>query len=223
MKKILSILIIVAIIGFGAYVYSTRPVSAPNESVRSATDTLKPMSNVTTVYRISQENSRAEFQMNELLYGKPKLVIGTTTQIAGDIAITNSHIDMGEFKIDARTFITDSTQRNNAINRLILKTGTAGNEYITFRPFSNDFKGAIVPGQSMTFNVDGELIIASVKKPATFKVTMMLSGDTLTGTAETKVKRADYNLVIPNLSFLANIDEEVSVIVNIMAVKVAQQ
>jgi polyisoprenoid-binding protein YceI len=220
MKKVLLVLLLLALIAIGAYAYVTSPVNAPTEDVQTVTDTLRPLDpSQTQVYRIS-EGSLVEFQMNELLYGKPKLVIGTTTEIAGDIGITTNHIQLGEFKLDARTLITDSAQRNGAINRLILKTGTAGNEYITFKALSHDFVGTIEDGKQASFNATGDLTISGVTKSATFAIKMKKQGDTITGTAETKVKRSDYGLTIPNLSFIANVDDEFLVKVMVIAKKV---
>ena len=39
----------------------------------------------------------------------------------------------------------------------------------------------------------------------------------MTGTAETKIKRSDYNLVIPNIPFVASVDDEFAITVNIVA------
>jgi polyisoprenoid-binding protein YceI len=221
MNKILGTAIIIAVVLFAGYLYATRPLSKPTEDVQNVTNTLKPLSNITSVYRISKEGSKVEFQMNELLNGKPKLVVGTTTQIAGDIAITNSHVDFGEIKIDARTLETDSSQRNAALNRFILKTGTAGNEYITFKQISNDFKGTIKEGEEAAFTATGDLTISGVTKIQRFTITMKLSGDTLTGRAQIKIKRSDFGLSIPNLSFIANVDDEFPVTIDITAKKVS--
>jgi polyisoprenoid-binding protein YceI len=222
MKKILIALIVIILIGAGAYAYIVRPVAAPTEDVQSVTDTLKPFDNTaTTLYRLT-DGTTAEFQMNELLYKRPKLVVGTTTEVAGDIAITGDHIQMGEFKLDARTLTTDSSQRNGAINRVILKTGTPGNEYVTFKPQTNDFTGKIEEGKPVAFNVNGNLTVSGVTKPVTFKVTMTVNGDTLTGKGETRIKRSDFGITIPNLSFLANIDDEFPIFIDVVAKKVAQ-
>jgi polyisoprenoid-binding protein YceI len=220
MKKTLIIIIVIGLLGFGAFAYLTRPVAAPTESVQSVSETLNPLSSRTTVYRISQKDSYVTFTLGEELRKVPTVVVGTTTEIAGDLAITDSHIDVGAIKIDARTFVTESEKRNDTINRRLLKSGDAGNEYITLKSASSDFQGTIVPGKSVSFNITGDLFIAGVTKFAVFKVTAIVLGDKLVGTAQTKVKLADFDIKIPTLDFIANVDEDVLVNINISADKV---
>jgi polyisoprenoid-binding protein YceI len=221
MKKIFWILAILIIAMGSFYFYITRPVPVSDQNVREVTGKLRPLTNRTTVYRIG-EGSKVEFQINELLNGKPKLVIGTSTEIAGDVAVTDGTIQFGEMKLDARTLITDNSNRNGAINRLILKTTKAGNEYITVKPISTDFTGRLQEGVSATFNLTADLTISGITKLARFRVNMMVSNGQITGTAETKIKRSDFKLNIPNLSFIANVDAEFPVIITVVAEKVAE-
>src|SRR4051794_30541351 len=132
MKKIiLSIVVIAALIAGGYYLYITRPASAPSQDIQAASDTLNATA-TSTLYRISQSQSSAQFTINEMLYGKPKLVIGTTTQIAGDIEVSPAKMTIGTIKLNAKTLTTDNTSRNGAINHLILKTDSPANEFVVF-------------------------------------------------------------------------------------------
>lgn len=222
MKKIIS-LVVILLVFIGLYFYNTRPVAAPTQDIQTVSAKLPAGSTVSNVYRIQQTDSKVEFSINELLYGKPKLVIGTTNQVAGDISLSkDSQINIGELKISASTFVTDSTQRNGALARLILHADKPENEYIIFKPTSNDLKESIVLGKEVVFNVSGDLTISGVTKPATFKVVANVTADSITGTAEATVKRGDFNLIIPNFSFLANVDESFKVNLTIVAKKIMQ-
>ncbi len=220
MKKILGTLVIVGAVGVAAYLYITAPVSVPTTDVQTVTGTLNPLSDKTTVYRISKEGSLATYEIDETLSGKPKHVVGTTTQIAGDVAFTGPQIDFGEIKIDARTFVTDSEKRDNALNRFILNTGKEGNEYIIFKPISTDYSGSATETGEMAMNVKGDLIISGVTQLAEFSVTMKFEGDKLVGTAKTTIKRSDYGIKIPELDFLANVSDNVTLTVKVTADKV---
>lgn len=223
MKKLLVFIVVVAAILFGVYYYYTRPVAAPAENIQDVTPKLPAGSATSSVYRISSVDSKVEFDINEKLYNKAKLVIGTTDQIAGDIAVSNdSKLQVGELKIAASTFVTDSTQRNGALARLILHSDQAANAYIVFKPTSNDIVGSVKMGTPMTFSVSGDLTISGVAKPATFKVTATITDSSIIGVAETTVNRSDYNLVIPSLSFVANVDESFPVKLNIVAKRIMQ-
>lgn len=219
MKKTLLIIVLGIAVLYGAYLYMTRPIETPTVDVQSVTDVLRPMSDVTWLYRIAT-GTIATFEMNELLNGNPKLVVGTTTEVAGDIGITNNHIKLGEIKLDARTLITDNERRNGAINRIILKTTEPGNEYVTVLPLATDFEGEIILGTPVTFKATTELTISGVTRRTDFDVTMTITEDKITGIASTKIKRSDFSISIPNLSFIANVDDEFPIRVEVVAERV---
>jgi polyisoprenoid-binding protein YceI len=141
--------------------------------------------------------------------------------VAGDIAVTAQGISLGELRLDARTLATDSANRNGAMQRFILKTTTAGNEYIVFKPTSG-YAGTVSLGTPVSFDVAGDLTIAGVTKPAVFKVTATVTDTKVTGTATTRIKRSDFGLIIPNIPFVANVDDEFPVTLQIIADKVMQ-
>lgn len=217
MKKVLWSIVLLALIGAGAYAYVTRPVSAPTIDVEGAAGKLPAGSATSSVYQIQSDESLVKFTMNELLNGKPFLVVGTTTQVAGQVSVSASGVTFGSLAVNAKTFVTDNPRRDNAINRAILKTeGNPANELITFDPKAG-YSGAITPGQPVSFDLVGDLTISGVTKPATFKVAMTVSGDQVTGTATTTIKRSDFGLVIPNIPFVANVDDEFPVTVQVVA------
>lgn len=223
MKKIVAIIIIVIFLGVLTFVYATRPVYLPTSDINTLVSAKLPADSATSsVYRISQEKSLVKFTMNELLNGKPFLVIGTTTQIVGDIAVKDGKIQIGELAINAKTFVTDSPRRDGAIARFILKAETVGNEFITFKPSLNDFVGSIESGKQVNFNLSGDLTVSSITKPVIFKVIATVTDEQIIGTATVTIKRSDFNLKIPNLSFIANVDDEFPVTVSIVAPRIMQ-
>ncbi len=217
MKKILWIIIAVIIILAAGFMYFTRPASLPSQDINAVSTKLPAGSATSSVYRISQEKSLVRFTMNELLNNKPFLVVGTTTQIAGDIAVKDGKFEIGTLTLNAKTLVTDNSRRNGAIVRLILKAESPENEFITFKPSTTDFTGPVVLGAASTFNVPGDLTISGVTKPVVFKVTATATADSVTGTASVTIKRSDFNLVIPNLSFIANVDDEFPITASIVA------
>lgn len=215
MKKALIALIAIALVGYAAYAYITRPVGAPTQDVGKVSAKLPAGSATSTVYRISQEKSLVTFTMNELLNNKPKLVVGTTTQVGGDIEVKDGKIVLGTLSINAKTLVTDNANRNGAIVRLILKSDKPENEIITFKPAS--ISDAQITAGKASFAVMGDLTISGVTKLAAFTVTAAVTDSQIKGTAETKIKRSDFGLTIPNLSFIANVDDEFPVKAEIVA------
>ena len=69
-----------------------------------------------------------------------------------------------------------------------------------------------------TFTMVGTLTIAGVTKEQTFRGTATFTSEnTLIGSAETTVNRADYNLVIPSIPFVADVDEQVKLKIELTA------
>jgi hypothetical protein len=70
------------------------------------------------IYKISQADSEVRFELDEDLRGVRKTVVGTTDQVAGEIAVDLSdlsNVQAGVIQINARTLTTDNNFRNRAI------------------------------------------------------------------------------------------------------------
>ena len=220
MKKLICFAAIVLLL-VGLYFYVFRPVPAPSESINAASTPIANATASSTVYHISQTGSSASFKISEVLSGAPFTPVGTTNQIAGDIAVAQSSssapsLDIGTITIDARTFHTDSKSRDGAIGRFILKSDQAGNEFITFMPTAIS---APVQNQGGTWSAvsTGNLTISGVTKPETFALDFSIANGTLTGTASSTLSRADFNLSIPNIPFVADVSNTFSISADITA------
>jgi polyisoprenoid-binding protein YceI len=161
-------------------------------------------------YQISQDESQVRFNIHEELRGQPKDVIGVSNQIAGEVAVDLNDLSsarIGEIVINARTLATDDSRRNQAIRNRILFTDQY--ELITFKPTQiSSLKGSAAPSQSFVFQVTGDLTIKDVTKPVTFDVTVIVeSPERLVGSAKTSINRADFNLNVPSVPFVANVGE----------------
>jgi polyisoprenoid-binding protein YceI len=219
------VLAIAVIAGLGlTYIYvrggsgeASAPISAP-ELAASTTQ---------QKFRIDQNSSQVAFTLTEELMGKPKTVVGTTNQVAGDIVIDANqpaNSKLGTIRIDARTLATDSSMRDRMIRSTILQSSEDAFEYITFTPTAlTEMPDKVTAGQSYTFKVTGDLTVRDVTKPVTFDVTAKLAtdGTTLDGTATTTVQRATFNLEIPNVPSVANVSEDVKLEIKFVAAAVS--
>lgn len=214
MKKIaalgLAALIAAAlVIGVVAYSY-LKPTLAASGPVQAVA--LTPGTTAATTYTIAQASSQARFTIDEVLDGSPKTVVGTTDQVAGQIAVDTaapSTAQVGTITIDARTLTTDSDQRNQTIKNRILKTDQY--EYITFVPTAvTGLPAQATAGQSYTFQVVGQLTIAGQTHEATFAVTATPTTDgKLQGTASTTINYADWGISIPQVPFVTGVGDTV--------------
>jgi len=189
--------------------------SAPTESVSSGG---------LVIYQIDQNESQVSFNIFEELRGAPKDVIGATNQIAGEVAVDLSDLSTaqaGAIQINARTLVTDDDRRNQAIRNRILNTDQY--EFITFTPTSiSGLSGNAEPGQSFTFQMAGNLTVRDVTQPVVFEVSAQVeSPDRLSGTATTVIERADYNLIVPDLPFIANVGDEVALQIDFVLIPIS--
>jgi polyisoprenoid-binding protein YceI len=227
--------IVVIVIGAGAWLYSavqgdTRAASGPITAVPLGSSTNAVAAPTVqlpagfTRFQIVQAESKASFTLDELLNGQPKTVIGTTNQVAGELALSPSDLSgakIGVITVNARTFATDSDRRNRAIKNFILNTDTY--ELITFTPTTiTGLSGSGAPGTPYTFQIAGNLTIRDKTVPVVFQATVKAESPTrLSGTATTTVNRGDFGLQIPSVPIVANVSEQVKLEISFVAAPAA--
>ena len=172
------------------------------------------------LYEISQADSQVRFQLGEDLRGQRTQVVGLTDQVAGQIALDLndlSTVQVGTIQVNARTLLTDNNFRNRAIQNEILETGAF--EFITFTPTAvSGLPPSAEVGEEITFSIDGNLTIRDIAQPVTFAVTATaVSESQVVGTATTTVARAEFDLRIPEVPSVANVDEEVALVIDFFA------
>lgn len=214
----------VAVLSVGAFFYLTREIAAPSANVEDSVEQLETSdeSGSEIVFRISQDESQVEYTLDEVLNGADKTVVGTTSEVAGDILVNLSDLsqaEMGEISINARTFATDDERRDNSVARFILQSESDANEFITFQPTSvTALADSAGVGDTLEFEVTGDLTIAGTTSAVTFDVTASLESEgRLVGQAETVVAYADFNLSIPDVPFVASVEDEVTLTLDFVA------
>src|SRR5690606_7559537 len=113
------------------------------------------------LFRIVPEESEVSFTLEEDLGGVRTTVIGTTTQVGGDIVINfdnPSASEIGTITINARSLETDQSFRNQAIRANILRSGQDAYEFITFDPTSiSGLPDTVEIGETYNFDITGSL------------------------------------------------------------------
>ena len=190
---------------------ATASTVAQPTTVATASDAATASTSAVTLQMIQAE-SQARFIIDEVLNDAPKTVIGTTDQVAGEIAINPqdpTQTRVGVIQVDARALTTDSEFRNRAIKNQILETDQY--EYVTFTPtqiVGLPQAGAI--GTPYTFQIIGDLTIRNVTKQVTFDVTATAAAARrIEGTATTSIAYADYGISIPQVRQVASVADQV--------------
>jgi len=221
-----QLLLFIAVLVLGALAVTgcgllSEPAAPSSELEAAPVEVEEPTSSAgATVYTIDPASSEVRFELNEVLRGEPKTVVGTTDQVAGEIAVDLgdlSSTQVGAIQVNARGLSTDNNFRNRAINNEILNTGDF--EFITFEPTAvSGLSGSAVVGDTFEFTVSGDLTIRDITQPVTFNVTATAVSDSqIEGTASAVVQRADYNLQIPSVPSVADVEEEVELYIDFAA------
>lgn len=224
MKGLVGIaaLLVVAVVGYFGYT-TFKPAaqaSAPITSAPVAAATGSASAATGAVFRIDQNASTARFIIDEVLRGTPTTVVGTTNQVAGEIAANLNDIDaasVGPIRINARTLTTDAESRNRMLQNRILETEQ--HEFIVFTPKSVvGLPDTATVGQPITFKMVGDLNIRGTAREATFDVTLTpTAANRLEGTASTSIRYADWGVSIPQVPSVAGVAEQVGLHLDFVA------
>jgi polyisoprenoid-binding protein YceI len=175
---------------------------------------------VLVIYEISQDESEVRFELDEDLRGNRITVVGVTNQVAGQLALDFSDLStaqVGVIQINARALATDNEFRNRAIQNEILDTGAY--EFISFVPTAvSGLPDSAAIGEEISFTIEGDLTIRDITAPVTFSVVATAVSDSqITGTATATVLRDAYGLTIPEVQNVANVEDEVDLIISFVA------
>ena len=158
--------------------------------------------------------------IDEVLNGAPVTVVGSTNQVAGQLSVNPTApatAQIGTIQINARTFATDSANRDKATQNRILETGTY--EYITFTPTALvGLPETATVGQSYTFQIVGQLTIRDQTREATFNATVTpAAAGTLQGKVTTTIDYADWGFSVPSVPFVTGLAEIVTLNLDFVA------
>lgn len=222
MKYMWWIIGLVIVVGALAYFLVIGRSVAPTMESEQVVERLgEQTSNQQKLFRINPSQSKASFELPEVLYGNDNLVVGTTNDLAGDVFFdldNPANSKMGQIVVNARTIKTDNERRNNAIANAILKSSRDKYQFIKFNPQElTDLPESIVVGEPFSFKITGDLEITGVTREVEFAAMVTVEEDSLNGSAQTTVNRDDYNLTIPDVPFVASVDENVTLKAEIKA------
>lgn len=170
---------------------------------------------------ISAEESEACYQVGEILRDRFNFVVGVTKTIAGEVAIDLNNVansQMGdEFNVNLAEIKSDQGNRDrwmisgqgfNFNAQPIAKLTNTQLIGLPARPY--------VEGETLTFQIVGELTIKDTTRQLTFNSTAKYENDVLVVTAYTDTKLTEIGLFPPDLGFV-KVNDEVRIILNLVA------
>lgn len=215
----LAVVGIVAAGAFLAYI-SVRGGSGVASQEISAPELTRESEGV--IFSIVPEESEVRFELDEVLRGQPRTVVGRTDQVAGQILVNFDNpaaTEVSTIRINVRTLRTDEEFRNRAIRGEILLSARDEFEFGEFQPTSiAGLPESVTMGESFTFQITGNLVLRGASNEVTFDVTVTPVDETrLEGTASAVVDRTLYAMEIPDVPGVANVEEEVELYIDFVA------
>ncbi len=174
-------------------------------------------------FSIVAAESEARFTLEEDLRGVRTTVIGATNEVGGRIMVDladPSASAIGTILINARTLETDNSFRNRALRSQILRSAQDEFEFISFEPrtLSNFSADTVVVGESISFDVSGDLTVAGATRAVTFNAAVTLDSETqISGSATVNLLHGDFGLVIPDVPSVANVTDDVDLTLEFVA------
>ncbi len=218
------VVVLLAVVGGAAWFFLTDNAEI-SETAQAGAEELAAETATDVVFRIDPEQSTAEFRINEVLRGEDVTVIGTTSEVAGDIRVNQADpaaSDIGEIRVNARSLETDTSNRNRALRQFILRSSEDDYEFITFEPTAlQNMPETAAVGETFEFQIVGNLTIVDTTMEVTFDATVTPTSETeITGSAETVVLYPEWGLSIPEVPFVASVEDEVTLTINFVATEV---
>ncbi|MBN1123161.1 MAG: YceI family protein [Anaerolineae bacterium] len=172
----------------------------PAEAAQPAGSTGGP-----TVYVINADESAASYEVGETFLNQDNrfaIAVGVTHVVGGTITVdpaNPANSAVGPITIDISQFKSDSSQRDNAIRGRWLESATY--PIATFVPTEiSGLSDSYTEGETLSFQVTGDLTIRDMTNPTTFDVTASLASDKLTGTATTTILMTDFGFDPPEIA-----------------------
>lgn len=202
------------------FVYVSGGSGEASQAISEAT--LAPAAGGIT-FSIVPEESQVRFELDEDLRGQRVTVVGVTDQVAGQIRVDRErpwNTEVGPIRVNVRTMQTDNEFRNRAIRGQILLSAQDEYEFAEFVPTAlSGLPEVVAVGEPFSFEMTGDFTLRGISQPVTFEVTVTPASETrLEGTAQTTVTRTQFGLNIPSVPGVANVEEEVLIAIDFVAV-----
>jgi len=175
----------------------------------------------TRSFTIVPEQTEASYQVQEKFLNRdlPNIALGKTNAVTGELQISLDGKPSGKItkiSVDLRTLTSDQSRRDSRIHTQWLES-----DKYPFAEFtSTDVQGipeSYTEGQEINFKLTGDMKIRDVTKPVTFDVKGKLEGDTITGSATSKILMKDFGFDPPNVAGILTVDDGVTVTINFTA------
>ena len=175
------------------------------------------------LYRIVPgAGSRASYHIEERLGGLSRTTVGTTTVMAGEIAVNLVDLAasrVGEIVVNVEMFQSDSVLRDKRIRHDFLESSHW--PFVRFRPTSVEGLDAeFADGAAYDIAITGELTVKETTRTETFTGIVTVTPTGLTAVVSATVLTSDYDVGPINIARLAHTSDEVTLTFDLVADRV---
>ncbi|MGB6069035.1 MAG: YceI family protein [Rhodococcus sp. (in: high G+C Gram-positive bacteria)] len=143
----------------------------------------------------------AGYTVDELLNGSDVTVVGSTTEVAGNVVIADDTLTEGQVVVMTNSISTDSDRRDGQFRGNIFDTATYPTA--TFNIDSPiDLSSLPKDGTTETVTAEGTLTLKDQTRPVSVEMEVLQSGDTLIASGAIPTTWTDYGIEPPSLGFV---------------------
>lgn len=143
----------------------------------------------------------AGYTVDELLNGSDVTVVGSTTEVSGNVVIADDTLTEGQVVVMTNSITTDSDRRDSQFRGSIFDT--AAYPTATFDIDSPiDLSSLPKDGTTQTVTAEGTLTLKDQTRPVSVQMEVLQSGDTLIASGAIPTTWADYGIEPPSLGFV---------------------
>ncbi len=131
-----------------------------------------------------------------------KVVVGTTPGVTGYIQINPNKPDLleaAQVTVDMAGLKTDQNRRDEWLREHAIESDFFPEAVFT-AVSATGLPETITEGETVAFQLNGDLTVRDVTKNVTFEVTAVLTGDTLQGTATLPLNMTDFGIDPPSFA-----------------------
>jgi polyisoprenoid-binding protein YceI len=180
-----------------------------------------PATSPATIFALDAAQTTARYRaMEELANRGANEAVGETNSIAGQIYFDANGIPLAcsRFDVDMRTLVSDESRRDNYLRGNTLQTDLY--PVATFVVTSVEgLDAALIDGQETSFYLVGNLTMHGVTNQVRWAVIATLSGNSISGSANTTFDMTDYDITEPRVGPVLSVDSKIKLEIDLVATK----
>jgi polyisoprenoid-binding protein YceI len=168
------------------------------------------------------ERSEAAYRARETFVsrGAPSDAVGTTKDVTGEIQLESDGVVRGRalmISVDLRTLTSDQPRRDAFIRQNTLQTDQF--PLAVFRSTEAAGSASARPVEEATFQMPGTMTLRGQDRPIVWEARARLDGDTLMGSATSRIRLTEFGIEPPRLAILS-VEDEMTWQIDIVAARV---